>query len=351
MPWFFCIQEEAAMKRGESIRSKFQAAATVLAFVVFGALPASAQKAGPMKEARFLVRYEHGSANLPPWQGLTLYVNSESVRILAGSELVHDIRVTDIRSFTHELRAPFHPAKTMERVSNDTIGSCTNLPECVVLGPAGVVGMAGVGVATLFTPKENVITLQWTEAGQPRELAMKIAWYQRDFILRALEKATGLRASERTGAVPKQPHALPAPSRQNTQVPQAASIHDPATVVSAPAPQTAVPAAVNPQPAEQHDLIRRFDLVLDRTARVGTTQLVAGFYLVLVQERESGKAAVVFLDDSVKDSHASRIVARATADVIAAASEQALQPIFRDEAEVTRLFEIQLPGRTLRLIP
>jgi hypothetical protein len=338
-------RQEEIMKRGDSTSIWRFAGMFVVALALFWSEAANAQQNAPMKEKRFLVRYEHGSANLPPWAGLTIYVNSEAIRVLASNELIHTIRVSDVRNFTHELRAPFHPAKTMERVSNDTIGACSNVADCAILGPAGVVGMAGVGVATIFTPKENVITLQWTEAGEPRELAMKIAWYQRDFILRALEKATGLRASERTGSIPKKP-APPTPKKQDFQQP----------VVSASNPADSSPSATVPVSEKLGEealpsLIRRFELVLDRAAHVGQAELQPGFYLVLVQERGAGKAYIVFLDDSVKDSQTSKIVVRATADVVLTSGSEEIQPIFRETPEGLLLEQIQLPGRTLRLIP
>ena len=159
------------MNAAQKLTARVTVFTALAAFLIFSQ-PATAQ------EKRFLVRYDHGSANLAPWAGLKLYVGTERVRILAGNDLIHDIPVGNITRVTHELRSPFDPAKTTERVFNDTIGSCSNIPDCAVLGPAGVVGAAGVGVATLFTPKEYVITLNWTEGGQSRELAMKIAWYQ-----------------------------------------------------------------------------------------------------------------------------------------------------------------------------
>jgi hypothetical protein len=303
---------------------------------------AMAQGRGDFKEKRFLVRYDSGTANLAPFTGLTLCVNPRHVKLLAGRELVHEIPVGAVTEFTHELRAPFHPGKAMERTFNDTVGACSNIIDCPVLGAAGAVGAAGVGVATLFTPKETVITVRWKEDGQPRVVAMKIAWYQRDFILRALEKATGMRASEQTytkapakGAAP--PNAPPGPGGSRTVV--------------QPPPSAGLQVAAVQQNAEAApEFVRRFEFVLDRSARVGGHELEAGFYLVLVQERAAGKVKIVFLDDSVRDLSATKIAARASADVVEDAAITALEPVFREDSSGTTLIELRLPGRILKLV-
>lgn len=317
------------MRCGDSKSSLRLVLAVVFAASLLAAAPA---RAG---DKRFLVRYDHGTANLPAWTGLRLYVGADRVRVFADNELLHDIPARDITGVSHELRAPFDPAKAMERTFNDTLGSCSTVIDCPVLGAAGVVGAAGVGVATIFTPKEMVITLNWTENGQPRELAMKVAWYQRDFILGALEKATGRQAAER-GSMAK-PNAQPAPNKKGSPA-QSASL-------SAPAPTPPPPQA---EPARE--IVRRFEWILDRPVRVGQTELEPGFYIVLVQERTGGKASLVFLDDSVRDAQESKVVARATADIIEDASSTGLRLIFRDGPEGNVLAEIRLPGRILRLI-
>ncbi len=343
-------------------------AAIVLATLLF-AQSAAAQ------EKRFLVRYDHGSANLAPWAGLKLYVGSEHVRILAGNELIHDIPVASITSVSHELRSPFDPAKTTERVFNDTLGACSNLVDCAVLGSAGVVGAAGVGVASLFTPKEFVITVNWHESGQPRELAMKIAWYQKDFILRALEKSTGRSAIERlpSAHAPVNIHSAKLPDAQtSTASPSISPSLDTTSVAAteisaAPKSQTAsaLPAAESRGPAaatESPELIRRFELVLYRSARVGDAVLQPGFYLVLVQERSNGKVMVVFLDNSAQDSPTTKILAKAFADLAPAVGVAAVQPVFTTTdssaassaddhstaSRVAALSEIRLPARTLK---
>jgi hypothetical protein len=317
--------------------------ASLLAILVLLLAPlgAMAQGKGDFKEKRFLVRYDSGTANLAPFTGLTLYVNPRHVKVLAGRGVLHEIPVGAVTEFTHELRAPFHPGKAMERTFNNTVGACSNIIDCPVLGAAGTVGAAGVGVATLFTPKENVITVRWKEDGQLRVLTMKIAWYQRDFILRALESATGMRASEQTySAVPAKGAAPPNPPPGHggplkaAQPAQAAGLQSVAAQRAADAPA---------------ELVRRFEFVLDRPARVGGQELAPGFYLVLVEERSAGKVQIVFLDDTVRDLSATKIAARASAEIIEDASVAALEPIFREDGDSTTLIELRLPGRILKL--
>ena len=306
------------------------------------AAPAAAQ------EKRFLVRYDHGSANLAPWAGLKLYVGKERVRVLAGNDPIHDIPVVNITSVTHELRSPFDPAKTTERVFNDTIGACSNIADCAVLGPAGVVGAAGVGVASLFTPKEFVITVNWQENGQPRELAMKIAWYQKDFILRAFRNLTGHTPTERLpgrqAPVNRSPATLPGPQVSSMLSPSP-QVHPAAAPLSVP---TIHETAQSEQADDSPNLIRRFEIILDRSARLNDTILPPGLYLVLVQERMNGKVMVVFLDNSVQNSPATTILAKAIADLAAAPEVTSIQTVFVVEGDAVRLSEIRLPGRSLK---
>ncbi|MBI3663795.1 MAG: hypothetical protein HY234_12205 [Acidobacteria bacterium] len=338
------------MKSERRLKKMYPAIAAILAALLFA-------QSAPAQEKRFLVRYDHGSANLAPWAGLKLYVGAERVRIFAGNEVIHDIPVANITSVTHELRAPFDPAKTTERVFNDTVGACSNLVDCAVLGSAGVVGAAGVGVATLFTPKELVITINWLESSQPRELAMKIAWYQKDFILRALKKSTGRSATERlpgASAPVKIPAAMP-PAAQTSRAASPSSTPAPAES-AVPAPQMQATSAQVAALAEQEPprtgspgMIRRFELILDRSARVGDALLPPGFYLVLVQERMNGKAMVVFLDDSAQNSPTTKVLAKAFADLVSAPDATSIQSVFAGEGAAARLSEIRLPGRTLQL--
>ena len=123
-----------------------------------------------------------------------------------------------------------------------------------------------------------------------------------------------------------------------------------------PAPSTQVTALRNTaapaEPPAAPGLIRRFELVLDRPALVGGTQLKEGFYLVLVQERAEGKAMLVFLDDSMRDGQETKIVARAVADVVPGGDDvPSVLPVFVDAQDGTVLSEFRLPGKTLKLTP
>ncbi len=302
----------------------------------------------PGGEKRFLVRYEHGSANLAPWAGLALYVSVERIRVVAGNEVMHEIRPQDVTSFTHELRSPFDPARVTERVLNDTIGSCSDLLTCAVFGAGGVVGAAGVGVATLFTPKEFVITLNWTENNQPQTLAMKIAWYQKLFILGALEKSTGRKAAERLRGSRAPGIVMPAPAAQpgGAQNRRAAE-GQPAAPPADQTPQ-AVPAVTRASDSATRAQIRRFELLLDRPALVGETLLPAGFYLVLVQDRNAGEAVVAFVPDSDRTTQTFQIAVRALVRVEPGPEEAGIQPVFSQGADAAELAGIHLPGRLLK---
>lgn len=340
----------------KAVQTNSRIAKSVLALAagLFFALAPAARAEEPAEfpaggEKRFLVRYDHGTANLAPWAGLTLYVSSERIRVLAGDELVHEIRPESVTSFTHELRAPFDPAKTTERVMNDTVGSCSDLLTCPILGAAGVVGAAGVGVATLFTPKELVITLNWTEKNQPQTLAMKIAWYQRDFILRALEKATGHKASERLPSPRPAPQAAPARQNETRQLAEGMSTQQPAgTAPVSSGQQFATRVTQQAPPAEPRQPIQRFELILDRSVQVGDATIGPGFYLVLLQERANGAAAVAFLDDSIRDARTSKIAAAVVVSIEKGPDDAQIQPIFADDKDTTRFLEIRLPGKILK---
>jgi len=305
--------------------------------------PASEPEPAP-GEKRYQVRYDHGSANLAAWAPLTIYVSGERIRIYERNQLVHEIAPDTVTSVTHELRTPFHPGRTTERVLNDTIGACSDLLTCAVAGPAGVVGTAGVGVAALFTPKENVVTLNWMENNEPRTLAVKVAWYQRDFILRALSEATGKEASERMPGPPSQSAAVPpAPlAPGGSQSTQAAGSGAPV--------QPMAQAAYQPEAAAGRTPIRRFEIVLDRSVMVGDVLLEPGFYLVLVQERGDREAVVAFVDDARREQRTVQIAARTLAQMDAAPADAELEPVFTSEEGVTRLAEIRLPGRTLKFV-
>jgi hypothetical protein len=304
--------------------------ALVAAAVLLTANAAAAQ----VRDKRFLVRYDHGTISLPAWAPLELHISSERIRALHRGELVVEFPTQELTAVTHELRSPFDPARVTEQVMNDTVGSCSNLLDCPVLGAAGVTAAAGVGVATLFTPKEYVITMQWREQGRPQELAVKIAWYQKAFILGAFEKATGRTPMERTGdrrpsaAVPP---SAPSGGRQST------------VVVLAPSRQPQSNAD------EPKDLLMRFEIILDRAAQVGDAMLEPGFYLVIIQERSNNKAMVVFLDNSVHNAAQPRILAKVLADIAAPAGVENMQPVFREDSGKTWLAEIQLPQKTLKL--
>lgn len=293
------------------------------------------------QEQRFLVRFDHGTANLSSWAGLRLYIGAGRVKVFSGETLVHDISAASMTGITHELRAPFDPAKTTERVFNDTVGSCMDLT-CVPVAAAGLVGAAGVGIATLFTPKEYVINLHWAEGGQPKELGIKVAWYQKEFILGALRNATGLRATERA-ALATQQLAPTAPMKDTPQPGQA----------EAPAP---VPAPVAPvsqtetSPTQAQPVVHRIEWVVDRPVRVGDKQLEPGFYLVLLQEKPNHKAVLLFLDDSLKDAEATKIVAGVTADVLEDVESLATQMVLRNSSEGTYLAQVRLRGKVLNVI-
>jgi hypothetical protein len=317
-------------------------------------------------EKRYLVRFDHGSANLAPWAGIALYVGPEAIRVLAGNTVVHMIPPASVTAILYELRAPFDPARTTEKVFNDTLGACSNVVDCPLLGAAGAVGAAGVGIATLFTPKENVITLEWTENGEPRILAMKIAWYQRDFILRALENATGRTSAERAPGLraakpqPAPAGARPGPSVTSTLAGASAADTAPAKAAAEAQPSIPPPAqgyggvvvtqAAAPAPAAR-GLTPRIELVLDRAARVGDATLAPGFYLLLIQVRTDNTSFVVFLDDAVRGAASSRIVARAAAEILPAVPgvEDAL-PVFSEAGGNAVLAEVRLAGRTLRFV-
>jgi hypothetical protein len=282
----------------------------------------------PDKEKRYLVRYDHGTSNLGPWQELALYVGEQGIQVYAGNELIHQIAARNLTSVTHELRAPFDPAKTTERVFNNTLGACSDLLTCPVLGAAGVVGAAGVGIATLFTPKEIIVTLNWDEANEARTLAMKVAWYQRDFILRAIEKSTGVQASERKPGRP-QPAQKVAPRPADAQGTQQV-----AAGAATPAPGT----------AGQMQSLR---LYLERDVMLGSVVLRRGDYDVYWQERESG--IVVAFALAGEPGPAVRLLARVVAASEAAAEGQAVGVVYADGQSITSIREIRMPGRTLRL--
>ena len=197
------------MKRNDQGKRIRLAAALILVAALLAAAPAQAGD----KDKRFLVRFDHGSANLKSYAGLKVYIGSDRVRVYSGNDLVHDIAAASITAIHKELRMPFNPGSTTERVFNDTLGACSNIIDCPVLGAAGVVGATGVGVATIFTPKQNVIWLYWVDNGQPRELAIKVAWYQRDSILRALESASGRKTTDYTAEAkaPQRPAEVSTP--------------------------------------------------------------------------------------------------------------------------------------------
>ncbi|GEM_PF-6750318 len=356
------------MKRDLSILGQSKTLRTALAASLLLAMarPALADAApveewgGPAGgEKRYLVRYDHGTANLAPWAGLALYITAEKIRVVQDKELIHEILPAQVTSFTHELRSPFNPAKATERVFNDTVGACSDLLTCPVLGAAGVVGAAGVGIASLFTPKETIVTLNWTEDGRDMTLAMRVAWYQRDFIMRALEKATGRKGNERVaGARPKNsaaPSALPH-GQQRTSADAAATTADAGAAAPASSVPLAAPAAYTgapgraPQtfPGDPRGMIQRVELILDRRVQVGETVLEPGFYLLLMQERSTGAVVLAFVDDSVRGPAASRIAARAVVAADPGPANAEVQPIFADEEPLTRFRELRLPGRVLR---
>lgn len=296
------------------------------ALLLVPALARAEAEPDPAKEKRYLVRFDHGTSNLGPWQEIALYVGDE-IQVYAGNELIHQIAARDLTSVTHELRAPFDPARATERVFNDTLGACSDLLTCPVLGAAGVVGAAGVGIATLFTPKETIITLNWNEGSEPRTLAMKIAWYQRDFILRAIEKSTGVKASERK------------PGR-----PQPAQRVAPRTADGHGTHQVAAGVATQPGTAGQIQSLR---VSLERDVMLGSVVLRRGDYDVYLQGRGSG--IVVAFALAGEPGSGVRLLARVVASSEAAPEEQAVGVVYADGQSITSIREIRMPGRTLRL--
>ena len=299
------------------------------------------------KEKRFLVRFDHGTANLGPWQEIALYVGDEKIYVYTGNELVHEFAAASLMGVTHELRAPFDPGKVTERVFNDTVGACSDLLTCPVLGAAGVVGAAGVGIATLFTPKQTIVTLHWNEGGEARTLAMKIAWYQRDFILRAVEKASGKKAEERKPGRPP----TPAPAASATRASTVAGVPaTPAPSGVAPSPMAA-PLLIRPQSQAAQPLalgpIERHRVQLDYDVMFCNVLLRRGAYDMLLQDRSTG--TVVAFAPIGEAGQPQRIVARALASRESAQPEQQLGIAYATPGSITSISEVRLPGRTLRL--
>ncbi len=333
------------MKADEKAATTRVAIAMALAAALLAVLmvaPANAAEPAA-KEKRYLVRFDHGSANLGPWQEIALYVGPRRVLVYSQNELVHEIPAEALTGVTHELRVPFDPAKATERVFNNTLGSCSDLLTCPVLGAAGVVGAAGVGIATLFTPKENIITLNWNEAGEARTLGMKIAWYQRDFILRAIERETGVKASERK---PGMPHARRPQNALVSSLPSgvAPAATGAATPVALPATP---PPALRPADGAATGPIQGMKIVLERDALVCNMVLRRGEYVIYMQERTNG--VVVAFTLAAEQGQVARILTRVLAASEPAPETQSVSVTYADAQSVTSIREIRLPGRTLRL--
>lgn len=73
-----------------------------------------------------------------------------------------------------------------------------------------------------------------------------------------------------------------------------------------------------------------------------------GFYLVLLQERANGAAAVAFVDNSIRDARTSKVVAAVVVSTEKGPEDAPIQPIFADDQDVTRFLEIRLPGKILK---
>ncbi|HEX9761202.1 MAG TPA: hypothetical protein VGA40_09795, partial [Candidatus Acidoferrales bacterium] len=236
-------------------------------------------------------------------------------------------------------RAPFDSPRTTERVLHDTVGSCMDLT-CAPVSAAGLVGAVGVGVASLFTPKEMIVNIHWVEEEQPRELGIKLAWYQRDIVLGQLERAAGRRALEHDAVTPA----------DMTQGMERPVIRTPGAAGDAFSPVSILDVA-HMEAQQQQGTLRWFEWESNLEVRVGGARLLPGTYIVLIQEMATREADIAFLDTMAAQAGSLAIRARASATAVEGGNGQGTRMVFTPRDGNLVLAEIRLASHSLRLTP